>query len=439
MITAVKLPELGENIEEGEVLAVLVAVGDRIERDQTLIEIETNKASVEVPAPTTGVIKALHVKPGDTVHVGGVIAEVESDEQPATALAQAEPTGESAARSEGRQPIDSEAAPALAEEEVGILPAPAPAAANWSEAKPPASAAPSVRRLARELGIDINEVTGHGPAGHISEQDVMQYARMLIQGRLQTPRREAALSAGFLGLPDFSRFGPVERETMSGVRRRTAQNMSRSWVTIPHVTQFDRADITDTERARKHYASQVEAQGSKLTLTAVIIKILTAAVRTFPKFNASLDVEHDEIVFKKYVNIGVAVDTEHGLLVPVIRDADKKTLIQIGRELTELSERARARKSRPEDLQGANLTVTNLGGLGTTYFSPLINWPEVAVLGVGRASHEAVLRDGTFVPRLILPLSVSYDHRLIDGADAARFLRWIAEALEHPLALALEG
>jgi pyruvate dehydrogenase E2 component (dihydrolipoamide acetyltransferase) len=434
MITAVKLPELGENVEEGEVLAVLVSVGDHIEIDQPLIEIETNKASVEVPAPLPGIVKAVRVKPGDTVHVGGVIAEVETE---AAGLAEEAAVGEAAEREAA--PGAAAEPPAAATRQGPSLGA-APAAAEREETKPVAPAAPAVRRLARELGIDINEVTGSGPGGHISEQDVMRHARLLIQERLQAPRgTSAAAPAGLLGLPDFTRFGAVEREPMSGVRRETARTMSRSWVTIPHVTQFDRADITETERARKHYALQVEAQGGKLTLTAVVIKTVAAAVKIFPKFNASLDVEQDEIVFKKYVNIGVAVDTDHGLLVPVIRNVDQKHLTQIGRELTDLSERARARKSRPDDLQGANLTVTNLGGLGTTYFSPLINWPEVAVLGIGRANQEALYRDGAFVPRLILPLSVSYDHRLIDGADAARFLRWIAEALEHPLALALDG
>jgi len=432
MIKAVKLPELGENIEEGEVLAVLVAVGDRIQPDQTLIELETNKASVEVPAPLSGIIKAVHVKVGDTVRVGGVIAEVETETD---GLAPEAPKEESA---EQEDEVEASARAVPTERRAPAAAQPA-AEREAATPEPAAAAAPSVRRLARELGIDINAVTGTGPDGHISEQDVMRYARLLIQERLQAPRASSPAPVGFLGLPDFSRFGNVQREPMSGIRRSTGQAMSRSWLTIPHVTQFDRADITETERARKHYASQVEAHGGKLTLTAVIIKILAAAVKMHPKFNASIDVEHEEIVYKNYVNIGVAVDTEHGLLVPVIRDVDKKHLTQIGRELTELSERARARKSRPDDLQGANLTVTNLGSLGTTYFSPLINWPEVAVLGIGRASNEATLRDGTFVPRLILPLSVSYDHRLIDGADAARFLRWIAEALEHPLALALES
>jgi pyruvate dehydrogenase E2 component (dihydrolipoamide acetyltransferase) len=421
MITAVKLPELGENVDAADVLTVLVSVGDSIKKDQAIIEVETEKASVEVPTPIAGVVQAIHVKPGDAIRVGQIIVELESEAvDAAEAMADA--------------PTKAAAVAQVATDEVGPPAADPPVRAAVEE---PAPAGPSVRRLARELGINLHDVTGRGSGGRISADDVMQHARAVIQEKLEARRGTTAAPGSGLQLPDFTSYGPIEREPMSGVRRTTAQNMTRSWLTIPHVTQFDRADITELERARKHYALRAEATGSHLTLTAIIIKTVAAAVNVFPKFNASIDTERDEIVFKKYVNIGVAVDTEHGLLAPVIRDADRKHLIAIGRELTELSERARARKSRPEDLRGANLTVTNLGGLGTTYFSPLINWPEVAVLGVGRASHQAVYQDGAFAPRLILPLSVSYDHRLIDGADAARFLRWIAEALEHPLALAL--
>jgi pyruvate dehydrogenase E2 component (dihydrolipoamide acetyltransferase) len=434
MHKAVTLPELGENVETAEVLTVLVSVGDHIEKEQPLIEVETEKAAVQVPAATAGVVTAIRVKPGDTIRVGDAIIELDSegdeggDTPPTT---EAPGTQEAAVASAGAPPLENRETPpdGAGAETVSSGPG-AP-----EEAAP---AAPSVRRLARELGIDINQVTGSGPEGRIATEDVMRHARMLIQEK-RTARRGAAAFSGFPELPDFSRYGPIQRQPMSGVRRTTAQHTSRSWVTIPHVTQFDRADITELERQRQHFTRRAEAAGSHLTMTAVVIKVVTAAVKLFPKFNASIDAEHDEIIFKQYVNIGVAVDTNHGLLVPVIRDVGRKNLIEIGRALTELSERARARKSRPEDLRGAGLTVTNLGGLGTTYFSPLINWPEVAVVGIGRATQEAVYHDGAFAPRLLLPLAVSYDHRLIDGADAARFLRWIAEALEHPLALALNG
>lgn len=430
MRETVTLPALGEKANEAEVLVVLVAVGDRVARDQALIEVETDKAAVEVPSPVDGVVRSVAVKVGDTIHVGQPILEVETEaEAPTTAPA-----------------TPPEHSPTLVHDEPPAAPRPAPAPPSVAQAAvtpTPAdaaavAAAPSVRRLARELGIDVADVPPSTPGGRLSAEDVMRYARSLIE-RKGTASEQPVASAGTLELPDFSRFGSIERERMSGVRRKTAQAMTRSWLAVPHVTQFDRADITELERARKHLAARVEAAGSRLTLTAVIIRALAMLLAKFPKFNASVDTDREEVIFKRYYNIGVAVDTDHGLLVPVIRNADRKSVVEIGRELTELSERARARKSRPDDLQGANLTVTNLGGLGTTYFSPLVNWPEVAVLGVGRANKEAVYVDGAFAPRLILPLSVSYDHRLIDGADAARFLRAVAEILENPLALALEG
>ena len=300
----------------------------------------------------------------------------------------------------------------------------------------PAPAAPSVRRLARELGIDIDQVTGSGPSGRISLNDVKAFAKRQLAG---APPPAAAPAGAAPALPDFGRWGEVEYERLSAIRRATVQNMARAWSTVPHVTQFDRADITELEALRKQYGKRVEAAGGKLTVTAIVLKVAASALKAFPKFNASLDVEGERAVLKKYVHLGVAVDTDRGLLVPVIRDADRKNIVEIAVELGDLSARARDKKITPDELQGASFTITNLGGLGTTYFSPIINWPDVAILGIGRAETLAVHREGQFVPRRILPLSLSYDHRWIDGADAARFLRWIAEALEQPLLLALEG
>jgi len=300
---------------------------------------------------------------------------------------------------------------------------------------PPAPAAPSVRRMARELGVDINQVAGTGPSGRISVDDVKGHAKRLVA----SGGRGGAAAAE--PLPDFSRWGDVERQAMRAVRRKTAEHLSVAWQTIPHVTQFDLADITALEELRKKYAKQTEAAGGNLTVTAIAVKIVASALRVFPQFNASIDFGADEIVLKKYVNIGVAVDTDRGLLVPVIRNADQKNIVQLAVELAQLSEKARTRKIALEDMQGGCFSISNLGGIGGTYFTPIVNAPEVAILGISRASMQPVYQKDTggFVPRMMLPLSLSYDHRVIDGADGIRFLRWVAEALEQPFLLALNG
>jgi pyruvate dehydrogenase E2 component (dihydrolipoamide acetyltransferase) len=297
----------------------------------------------------------------------------------------------------------------------------------------PVPAAPSVRALARELGVDLVQVHGSGPGGRLTRDDVKAHAKNVIL-RATT----GAGGATALELPDFSKWGEVERQPLSVVRRRTAEAMATAWSQIPHVTQFDRSDITQLEAMRRKFNQRPEADARKLTMTAIVIKIAAMALRQFPKFNASLDLAGDAVVYKKYVHVGCAVDTERGLLVPVVRDANRKSLLDISGELADLAERARNRKIQPDELRGGTFTVSNLGSLGTTYFSPIVHWPEVAILGVGRAEQKAVYVDGTLGPRTILPLAVSYDHRLIDGADAARFLRWIAEALEQPLLLLLD-
>jgi pyruvate dehydrogenase E2 component (dihydrolipoamide acetyltransferase) len=304
----------------------------------------------------------------------------------------------------------------------------------------PVAAAPSVRMFAREIGVDISAVRGSGPNGRISIEDVKAHAKALLSG-------SAAAAAGPSGaavtgrrkpLPDFASFGAVRREAMSKVRRKTAEQMELSW-SIPVVTQHDKVDVTRLEELRQRFAKKAEAAGTKLTVTAIALKTAAAALKKFPQFNASLDMESGEIVFKEYIHLGVAVDTERGLLVPVIRDADKKNILTISKEMQELAEKARGKKIMPDDMSGASFTITNLGGIGGTYFTPIINWPEVAILGLSRAVMEPVYIDGEFQPRLMMPLSLTYDHRIIDGADAARFLRWFAEALEEPLLLALEG
>jgi pyruvate dehydrogenase E2 component (dihydrolipoamide acetyltransferase) len=300
-----------------------------------------------------------------------------------------------------------------------------------------------VRRLAREVGVDINAVQGTGPVGRISQEDVKEHARRILSsvGSATAPAGAGRAPGRPSGpaLPNFEKWGEVEREPMSNIRRKTAEHLSLAWNTIPHVTQFDKADITSLEELRKKYAPEVEKAGGKLTVTSILVKVLGAAVKQFPQFNASVDTEKAEIIFKKYVNVGVAVDTDRGLLVPVIRDVDQKNITQIAIEVQKAAEKARGRKLTLEEMDGGGITISNLGGIGGTAFTPIVNWPEAAILGVSRGSLEPVYREGAFVPRLLLPLSLSYDHRLIDGADAIRFLRWVAEALEQPFLLSLHG
>jgi pyruvate dehydrogenase E2 component (dihydrolipoamide acetyltransferase) len=301
-------------------------------------------------------------------------------------------------------------------------------------------AAPSVRRAARELGVDIGQVPGTGPGGRVSVDDVKAHVkRVMSSGGPRLAGAPAAPAVASAQLPDFTRWGEIERVPMRAVRRKTAEHLSHAWTTIPHVTQFDKADVTAFEELRLRYAKEVEAAGGKLTVTAMLLKVLAAALKRFPQFNASVDATASEIVLKKSVHIGVAVDTERGLLVPVIRDVDAKNVLQLSVELAQLSERARASKTTLEEMQGGTFTVTNLGGIGGTHFTPIVNWPEVAILGISRSRTEPVFAEGEFRPRLMLPLSLSYDHRVIDGADGIRFLRWVVEALEQPFLVSLHG
>jgi pyruvate dehydrogenase E2 component (dihydrolipoamide acetyltransferase) len=442
MATQFKLPEVGENVETGQVVKVLVSVGDTVEAGQFVLELETDKAVIEVPSSVPGTVEDIHVEEGQEIEVGQLILTFS---EVAEAVQEAEPEVEAGLEAEAEAPEpEPEAEPAPARPEVKAeKPAPAKepvekeARPEVEPARKPAPAAPSVRRLARELGVDINRVSGSGPGGRISTEDVKNYVRQLDLKTEQA--RPATLEAQALPLPDFTRWGEVEREPMSSIRRTTARRLSQAWITIPHVTHFDTADITALEQLRKRYAKQVEAAGGKLTVTAIILKVVASALKVFPKFNASLDMANQEIVHKKYYHIGVAVDTEHGLLVPVIRDVDRKNIIELSVELTEISEKARNRKVTLEDLEGSTFTISNLGGIGGTNFSPIINPPDVAILGVSRARTEPVFVDGGLEPRLIMPLSLSYDHRLIDGADAARFMRWVTQAIEQPFLLSLEG
>ena len=439
-----KLPELGENVESGDIVGVLVAEGDYIEKDQNILEIETDKAVIEVPSDVSGTVTTIHVSEGDTVQVGQTIFTIEegdgaaesAEKKPGEEAQEPEEAEEKTEETVEEEPAPEEPEPEPEPEVTAPHPSEKPETVETTGGRKLVPAAPSVRRLAREIGVDISQVPGTGPKGRISAEDVKAFSKKLHSQR--------QVSGGGVGLsqeplPDFTKWGDVESEAMSNVRKKTAEHMMNSWTPVPHVTQYDKADITDLERFRKQWAKRAEQAGGKLTITAILLKVAASALKRFPQFNASIDMEKQEIIYKKYFNIGVAVDTDRGLLVPVIRDVDQKNIIELSAELSEVAEKARNRKLGLEDMQGGNFSISNLGGIGGTAFSPIVNTPEVAILGVSRGSMEQVYKDGEFVPRMILPLSLSYDHRLIDGADAARFLRWICEALEEPLLLALEG
>ncbi len=478
-----RIPELGENVVSGDVARVLVKPGDTVQKDQPVIELETDKATIEVPSNVAGVVREIAVKPGDKVTVNQLVLVLDdiaaAAPQPVEATAavasapsghrvvpgRAVPGGEVApeggldqhvvgrmVQHEPDRPGVVESAAELARPRAQVFDMASRAGRAPQEPTRPASpeprgraapAAPSIRRLAREIGVDVNEVRGSGPNGRITQDDVKEHARRILvsvgAAGSGAPGGSGAGRPATPALPDLGKWGEVERQPMSNIRRVTAERLSLAWQTVPHVTQYDRADITAIEELRTRYAARVEKAGGKLTITAITLKVVAAALRAFPQFNAAVDAANQQIVFRKYVHVGVAVATERGLLVPVVRDVDRKNIIDLSVELQQLSEKARARKLTLEEMEGGSFTISNLGGIGGTAFTPIVNWPEVAILGMSRAATEPVWRDGAFVPRTLLPLSLSYDHRLIDGADGIRFLRWVAEALEQPFLLALGG
>ena len=433
-----RLPELGEGIESGQVIEVLVAPGDRVTLEQPLLEVETDKAAVEIPSPTDGTIVDVLVRAGDTVAINEVLVRIDGDSEDKEP-ASAEPDASAAVdEAEEESPATAEK-PALevkpAKEEKRPSPPRAPRADVAAPSGPlKVAAAPSVRRLARELGVELGSVLGTGPRGRILEKDVKVHAKAIIRSASSAQAPAPAEPE----LPDFSRWGESVTENFSTVRKLTAERLTQAWA-APHVTQFDKAEVTRLEELRKLNRKSVEAAGGNLTVTAILVKALSRALSEFPKFNSSIHMGSRTIVYKKYVNIGVAVDTERGLLVPVIRGVDKKDITQISVELTDISSRAREKKLSADRLQGGSFTITNLGGIGGTFFTPILNPPEVAILGVSRSSVEPAYVEGEFLPRLMLPLSLSYDHRIIDGAEAARFLRWLCEMLEGSPESLFEG
>jgi pyruvate dehydrogenase E2 component (dihydrolipoyllysine-residue acetyltransferase) len=421
MARSFKLPDLGEGIHEGEVLAVPVKVGQEINEGDIILEVETDKAAVEIPSPYTGRIQELLVKPGDIVNVGDVMMTFSNGKGDAV-IEEGKPSKKAAA------PAETVAA------DTRLSPAPK---------EGPVPASPATRRLARELGVDLHFVTPSGPAGLVTAEDVRQFAQNgkvdknitavsspVAHGVQPSPISEPPL-------PDFTRWGLVERVPFRSIRRATGKQMSLAWSLIPHVNSQDVIDTTKLEAFRQKHKAEIESVGGKLTLTVFALKAIATALKTYPNFNATLDTANAEIIIKQYFNIGVAVNTDRGLIVPVVRDVDRKSIKELSVELNDLVQRTRARKTTLEEMQGGTFTITNAGAMGGGFFAPIINYPEVAIMGVGQARMQPVVRDrgkGDFqiVPRLMMPVVLCIDHRVLDGADAIKFLRVIIESLEDP-------
>lgn len=480
MATEIKLPQISEGVDSAQVAEVLISEGDTIEKEQSIIAVETDKASVEVPSSDSGKVKEIKVKEGDEIKVGDVILILEGDGEE-----EAEEAEEDEEKEETEKEKKSDKGEAAKEEKKGGVSfrekqkeepeekeeqekeESKKAAAKSEEQeqkkeeekeeqeqkksketeeskeekaeeegeekeieKKEEPASPGVRRLAREMGVNISDVEGSGEGGRITEEDLKAHTRK--QGQKEEKPKQPSL-------PDFSQWGEVERKPLDNIRKAIADSTAASWQAIPHVTHFDEADISSIEEYRKKNSKKAEESGGKLTVTAILVKIAANALQRFPMLNASIDAEQGEVILKKYVHIGIAVDTEKGLLVPVIRDVDKKSLLEIAVELTEISEKARNQKLSPEEMQGGSFVVSNLGGIGGTNFTPIVYHPQVAILGISKAKMVPVYINENFEPRQILPISLSYDHRLIDGADGARFLRWIGQALEDPFKALLES
>jgi pyruvate dehydrogenase E2 component (dihydrolipoamide acetyltransferase) len=424
MSRSFKLPDLGEGIHEGEVLAVLVTVGQEVSEGDIILEVETDKAAVEIPSPYTGTVNEIFFKPGDVVKVGDVMMTFSNGEEGAV-----EETADKA------KEIAAESTP----EEATVAELP-------PHKEGPMPASPATRRVARELGVDLRQVPPTGPAGLVTAEDVRVFAK---RGEAEIeateePSTPAAVSGdvqpsaiSIPALPDFTRWGPVERVPFRSIRRTTAKQMSLAWSQIPHVTSQDTVDITRLEAFRQKHKAEIEAIGGKLTMTVFALKAVATALKTYPNFNATLDTKAGEIIIKQYYHIGVAVNTDNGLIVPVVRDVDRKSIKELSIELNELVQRTRERKTKLDELQGSTFTITNAGAMGGGFFSPIINYPEVAILGMGQGRLQpAVMRKGDdgheIVPRLIMPIVLCIDHRVLDGADAIRFLRVIIDSLEDP-------
>jgi len=414
----VKLPNLGETVDSGVVVNVLVTEGQKVAKGDPLIEIESEKAIATVPSPAEGVVAKLHVRAGEKIAVGQRILTFAGSgtEAPAEVRQAEEPPAPVAQVQESRPTVPQQ----------GPEPVQEPAEVEPPAAHPPA-ASPSIRHIARELGIDLSRVRGTGRGGRILMTDLRAYIQRLQKlaasaGAVREREQPAAVQV------DFSKWGPITIKPLSPLRQTISRRMSESWHTVPRVTQFDEPDITRLVELRERYKAAYEAKGVRLTLTGLLVRCVVLALQKHPIINASLDSSGENIVYKSYYHLGIAVDTEAGLIVPVMRDADKKTLLDISRELEELARKARERKVSGEELRGGTFTISNQGGIGGTHFTPIINLPEVAILGVGRGAMKPVWRDGRVEPRHLVPVSLSYDHRIVDGGEAARFIVDLAKA-----------
>jgi pyruvate dehydrogenase E2 component (dihydrolipoamide acetyltransferase) len=436
----VRLPALAENVSSGVVVKLLVSEGDQVEMDQEILELETEKAVAVVPAPEAGKVVKIHVKEGDEIKVGQVIltlSTVEAGEKKEAKRAgpkQAEPAREEIEEEETKVPRaeeteESEEKKPEKEIKKGVEDVEGAEEHRKDDlAKagfgPPAS--PSIRKLARQLGIDLTRVRGSERGGRIVLDDLKAYVEHLQKAAFdRQPERKT------VEIPDFAKWGYIHKQSFSPLRKKISEAMTASWTTIPHVTQFAEADVSNIMKWVKKYGPQYEKRGARLTLTGLLIKVLVQVLEKHPIFNSSLDEEAGEIILKQYYHFGIAVDTEQGLIVPVLRDVNNKDLLRLSKELEELAEKTRQRKVSLEELRGGTFTISNQGGIGGTYFTPIIHAPEVAILGLGRAAVKPVVNDNKIEPRALLPLVLSYDHRVIDGADAARFIRDLVEALEN--------
>jgi pyruvate dehydrogenase E2 component (dihydrolipoamide acetyltransferase) len=431
-IKQVLVPDIGD-FKDVPIIEIFVKAGDSVTAEQSLVTLETDKAAMEVPSPYSGIIKEIKIAIGDKVSQGSLILTLECADSSAKNNASTPRVNAAAPAASSDVSLHSKAAPTAAPA-VATKPV-VPAIAQVISSGGKAHASPAIRRFARELGVDVAQVKGNGAKGRVTKDDIQNY----VKAALAQPRGTGGNGLQVLASPviDFAKFGAIETKPLSRIKKISGANLHRNWVTIPHVTQFDEADITDMEAFRKELGAEYASQNIKITPLAFMLKAVVTAMQKYPEFNASLDASGENLVLKQYFHIGVAVDTPDGLMVPVLRDVDKKGIVQLAKELGEISVKAREKKIPAVDMQGGCFTISSLGGIGGTAFTPIINAPEVAILGVSRSSMKPMWKDGVFVPRLMLPLSLSYDHRVIDGALGARFAVYLSQVLADIRHLAL--